>query len=683
MINSIPTKGKVSIPNTSDIFGNIEYTKNIDCTEPGYIKLSSCVAYLLSQASDPNFALPLSFGRQLNDQFYMATENKSYIMNTLISNYFISADVGTNAPTATLYGGGVFWQSNWHVSDGTYIWIKNRITGNWSQAGSPILVFSFVGVSHMLEPFVSKQTLCAADGNLVHQISQAYDETTAAQLTLPADFEVTGISYSNYMMGIATKSSSILGSGWQNKEAVFFTWDGGSGNANGGYSIGADTILCVKAYKQSWVILTRRGRLMYFNGGGFDELARLPFNYRNRIWGDPIALKMYGQCIQVEDDQIYLNIPSQYNPFGTKGIQYMEQTPGGILCYNPNIGLYNRYCASNTLSILLNVGSPSLVDGTFTSNQFLPATGNPVKYVNDPTNIIGGLQYNVIYYMIRLTSTTFKLASSLANAQAGIGIIPTSGGASTNSFLALQVEDYGVAYTPGIGGGIGITGQHTVIHDHLLFGHEVMDGLTGNTYGVCCITLPDFKNIGYFVTSKMTSAQLEDYLQKVYLKYKPLKTTDSVVIKTKTEDGIGLPIMTPQFVGTTSWTAVNQITTTCDMSDAIAYLALNPDNVLECEIISGSGAGQMSQIVSLVPSGNSYIITLTDILDGAVAGNFCNVKIDNWKLLAPIDSTITPGYEGVAVETSSKWYRVKVILIGSNITIESVLPVSSTKVPAQ
>lgn len=695
MINTLPLQGKISIPNTSDLFGNIEYTKNINLSEPGYIKLSSRVAYMLSAKSDANFGLPLSFGRTLNDQFYIATSNKSYIMNTDIANYIISTDLGTNAPTATMQGGGTFWQSNWHVTDNVSLWIKNRITGNWAQAGSPTIIFAFTGVSHQPEPFVSAPgvgsltvnggTLCLADGNFVKQADSNYALTTTAQLVLPVDFEVTALSYSNYMMGIATKGSNLVSQGWQNKEAVFFTWDGSSGTANGGYSIGSDTIICVKAYKQSWVILTRKGRLLQFTGGGFTELARLPFNYKNRIWGDPVALKAFGQCMVVEDDQIYINIPSQYNPFGRKGQQYMEQTPGGVLCYDPTIGLYNRYCASNSLSILLGIsaGNISLSDGTITTALFIPITGSPIKYVSDPTNIIGGLTYNTVYYIIRLTSTTFKLASSAANAAAGIGIIPTSQGAANNYFLAVQVEDYGVSYTSGLGGGIAITGQHTVVHDHLLFGHEVIDGATGTVYDVCCITLPDFKNIGYFVTSKKVSAGLEDELQKIYAKYKPFRTGDSVIIKTKIEDGIGLPLTTPQFTGATSWLTTTQITTTVDMTDAINYLALNPDNALECEIISGSGAGQMSQIVSIVPSGNSYILTLTDILDGAVAGNFCNIKIDNWKVWIPIDSTITPGYSGVAVETSSKWYKTKVILTGTDVTLESLLPVSSPKVPAQ
>lgn len=690
MPNPIPLNGKISIPNTSDLYGNIEYTKNLNLSKPGYIKLASRVAYMISQLSDANFGLPLSFGRKLNDQFYIATKNNSYIANTLISNFFIAADGGTNAPTATQQGFGYFFNNKWHVTDNGFIWVKDPSTGNWSKGGSPF-AFSINGVSHMMESFPIINTaaglfaLAICDGNTVHVVDQTYSTAgfSSQQLGLPPEVEATAISYNNGEMGVATKLSSTNGS-WQDGEAVFYTWDGQTNGFNGSFSVGSDTIICLKRYKTSWVLLTRKGLLLYFNGSGFQELCRLQFNYENRVWSDPLILKMFGGCINVEDDVININLPTMYNQSNKRGQTYIENIPGGVHIYDPKIGLYHRYAPSNSLSILLNVGVPSLVDGTFTSNQYLPATGNPIKYVNDPTNIIGGLVYNQVYYIIRIDSTRFKLAATQADAIAGNFIIPTSNGATTNSFLCVEVQDYGASYTTGNTGGIAQTGQHTVLHDHLLFGSELINGADNSVNGVCCVTIPGFKNIGYFVTSKMASANIKDILNYAITRFKPLSTGDGITVKVKYEDYVGLPVTSTQLNAVTTWVNNKTITTTANIVEAMNYLAFDTANELECEIIAGSGAGQMPQVVGIVPSGNSYIITLADTVDGAAAGNNCHFLINNWKKYDDISLTsVTDSFKKTSINKTSKWQKVKVILFGVDTTIETVQPLTKPVVLAE
>lgn len=682
MSNPIPLNGAISIPDTSDLYGNIEYTKNINLSDPGYIKLASRTAYLLSQFSNSNFGLPISFGRKLNDQYYICTKVNSFIANTDIANYLISADGGTSAPTSNQQGFGLFWNNLWHVSDNVFdVWIKNRTTGNWSVAGGTFF-FTSSGVSHMLEPFKSKGTLCGADGNIVRQCDTSYSFSSYAQLTIPPDYEITAISYNNQNMAVATKIASSLQS-WQNGEAFLFIWDGAGVSAGASYPVGSDTIICLAPYKSSWVLLTRKGRLLYFNGGGFDELARFNFNYKNRIWGDPITLKMFGSCITVEDDLIYINLPTQYNASNSRGQQYMENSPGGVWCYDPKIGLYQKYTPSNSFSILLNVSGGSLVDGTFLSNQYLPATGNPIKYVNDPTNLIGGLVYNQVYYIIRINASSFKLALTYDDAVAGKFIIPTSTGASTNSFLCIEVQDYGAPYTSGNSGGIAITGQHTVLHDHLLFGQELINGSDNAVYGTCNITIPGFKNIGYFVTSKIVSQNMKDMLSAIFTKWKPLNVGDGIILKVKFEDYTGLPVSSTQLNGITTWVDNKTITTTCNIAEALAYLALETTNEIECEIISGAGAGSMPQVTNIVLNGNSYIITLAETVDGAVAGSYCHFLLNNWKKYDTIDNTYPDTYKKSSVNKPSKWQKVKCILFGVDTTIETLLPITKVQVPAE
>lgn len=681
MFSPIPTQSKVSIPNTSDLHGNIEYSKNINFTEQGYIKLASRVATMLSSAQDSNMGLPLSFGRALNDQMYVASSNKSYIFNTQPNNYVLSQDAGTAAPTSVLQGYGVFWQNNWHVSDITHINIKDHTTGNWSTAGAPF-TFGTNGVAHMLEPFVNRASLAASDGNVVRQLSTAYvaGGTGYPNLTLPVDYEVTSIKYNNFKLGVATKLSNTAF--WQNQEAQFIVWDGATAIANQSFSIGSDTIVCLVPYKTYWAMLTRRGRLLYFNGGGLDELATLPFNFKNRIWADPVALKAYGSCMVVEDNLIYLNIPTQYNPFGTKGQQYQENIPGGVLVYDPFVGLSNRYSASNSRSYYFTSAAPDLVTGKFTTSAAMPPTGSPIKYVYNSANLIGGLTYNTVYYIIVYDATHFALALSYTDAINMNPIIPTSGGDAANAFLSVDVQDYGVSFSSGNNGGIGVFGTHTVMHDHLLFGAEVLDGVSGSLNDVVCVTLQGFKNIGYFVTSKMASSQITDILQAMVAKYKPLRTGDGVILKVKSEDYVGLPVTTPQYTGATTWTSSTVLTTTADISEAYAYItqATNIESSvpqLECEIISGAGAGQMPQITSIAFAGGTYTITLAESVDGASAGKFCNIKIDNWYRFDDNDGLTAKGYIMPTVGKVGKYFKAKVILYGVDTTLESFAPVST------
>lgn len=65
------------------------------------------------------------------------------------------------------------------------------------------------------------------------------------------------------------------------------------------------------------------------------------------------------------------------------------------------------------------------------NNEF--QTGTSVNYITT-SSPIGGLTNSTVYYVIRVTNSTFSLATSLANAQNGVVITLTSSGSGTQTF---------------------------------------------------------------------------------------------------------------------------------------------------------------------------------------------------------------------------------------------------------
>lgn len=87
-----------------------------------------------------------------------------------------------------------------------------------------------------------------------------------------------------------------------------------------------------------------------------------------------------------------------------------------------------------SIETLLSAGSPVNTEtGVITvgSNSDKLITGMPIVYTTSGT-VITGLTSGLTYYVIRMTSTTIKLASSLASAQAGTGLTLSSQGTGTH-----------------------------------------------------------------------------------------------------------------------------------------------------------------------------------------------------------------------------------------------------------
>lgn len=663
----IPQSGKLSQPGNSDLFGNLWATKNLNLDEEGYIKLASRVVSFKSEKDDANFNMPLSFGRATGE-FHIATADQAFDLALLESGFSIAEDSETNNPTATFDSWGKWFQNRWHISTATKIWYSTG--GTWTDTAVSLTT----GKVHAMENFVNKSSLVVSNGNTVLLLDTSY--STTVTLTIPADFEIIALAYSNAKMGVVTMMSDTAAG--QNQEAFFFIWDGSGSSAGQLYPIGSDTIMAIAAYKSSWVILTRAGELKYFNGGGFETLATLPFYFAQATWGDSQNRETYGDIMRVEGSVIYINIGNDLGSFGKKGERYLQNHPAGVLCYDPKVGLYHRYAPSISPAYYISVlsGGVDISTNILTADSgTIPSTGSPIKQVNTAGSVIGGVEFNGVYFVIKLSSTTFALAETKEKALAGIKVDLTAANAA--KFVAVEVLDYGVSYV-GHSGGIGIVEARKEIADHLLFGSEVQDFASTTEYDTLCITIPGFENRGYLMTPKAVSLGTEDNQGGVVVKHRPLHSGDKIIVKIKDKDVLGLPTSTPQFASTSvcSWLGTDILSTTADLSDVKTYLDASAENECELEVISGAGAGVMVKISSISVSGTTYSITLDEEVPGAASGYKCNVVIDNWRVLKTdadesyISNSNTKGWEYFPIASSSKWAKFKVELRGYETTIE-------------
>lgn len=668
------TERKFSQPNNSDLFGNIHYTKSINFDEEGYLKLSPRTLSFYNDADDTDFGLVLGMGRETLDSFRVVTDGE--VFRIQINNILMGASRDTDndddpPPSPTLDSHGVWFQNLWHVSDATTVVSQNPSNNDWTDRITGLTS----GKIHCMEVFRSRNELCVSNGNTVKEYNTSYSNTVT--LTIPSDFEITGLAYSKNTMGIATKLSDAADG--QNGEAYFFTWDGSSTSAEGGFPVGSDTIVSVKAYKSSFLLLTRTGELLYFNGGGFKTLLALPHYYLDKTWGDSTNLEAFRDVIQVDGDVIYLNINTEYETFGSKGEKYITHAPGGVLCYDQKVGLYNRFSPS-----VSKIGQITVTDAnvntstdtmTFTYDADfidMPATGNPIKYLYNGSSPIGGLSVGKVYFIIKKTATTFQVASSYENAMNNIAIDLTSSGASNNIFMCVALKDYGASVFKRTGA-IALPEKNTETINTLLFSGELFNtDDTSDAYHLC-FPCTGFRNIGYVVTPKILSNDIEDIFKYIYIKYRPLNTDDKIIVKQKTSDVFGLPTTTPQFGARITWTSNREFYTTADLSEAKTYIDSGKE--LECEITSGSGAGQMSQVQEINYESGTYSVVLVDTLQGVVALDISTMQMDNWEVVTTITSGDTEGYKRVDLNgNAAKWAKFKIILDGiDGLAIEDIL----------
>lgn len=656
-------------PNNSDKFGNVWRTKNINFDYEGYAKLSPRLVRLYSDNEDGDFNLPLAIGRQGIGSYQIATAEANYVATVQTGEKTFNENTGTDNPNASTDGDGVWYQGAWHVATDTTV--VSRVAGasgstDWDERITGLTD----NVRHVLEVFKSRVSLCVSNKNVVKQYDSTYTGTT--DLTLPADFEVSGMAYNADRMGIITRPYND-GTTGQDQEAQFFSWNGSTTGAVG-YGLGSDAGIGICAYQSSFLVLTRNGQLLYWNGGGFQVVASFPFYFTEQIYGDALSNTALGAVhMEVVGDTVLIHIGNELGKFTRREDNVLHEFPAGVWCFDPNVGLYHKYSLSNSPAYIFAVTSGNVnttTDVLTISSGTVPATGNIARLVTNSG--ITGLTENEDYYIIKVTDTTMQLATTRENALVGIAIDITASTGSTNYFWVVNHKDYGtVLYNyPGAIKQAGDAVNNYAVFTDIVAGARIQDtDLT--PLNVACIAVPWLENKGLIELPKLFSSSEKDTPQSIGIRFRPLNSVSKIVVYGRNRDIYGLPTTTSGNDAT--WADDSSVYVTKDLSDAKTYI--DNGGSLLMEITAGVGAGEHVLVEGIYTADNlTYQVVLKEKIFGVVAQDKCEFTLLNYEKL----STIThedndEGYKDVSIDMSgAKFSQFLIELVGYDIIIEDI-----------
>ena len=657
MSYKIPQNRVFNVSNGSDLTPNIQYVKNCNFDELGYIKLSAPMLNHFDDNVDTDFDVPVDIVQYPNSNVYFKLLTNSKVYNI----YYDGAEKDSgatgissedNSRFVTFEGPYIYaniGNSIYQLSDNGTTWTE----ANTDSVGYPIL-------------FVNRNTYVGSTGSNILQYTEAdfnpgtpTGSNSGVTLTLPSAFEVTGMAYSNHRVGISTRHI-------KKGEAFFFIWDGATTSASSGFGVKANMIMDVVAYKNSWAILTSLGQLLYFNGGGFDLLGNLPPYYFDTNWYTYGSSFIHGKIMEVVGDIINFNIGSLLNSSDDdSGI--LKGFYSGIWCYDPEVKfIYHKHALSHS-KIINDIGDA--VAGVFTYTAHGLETGDLVRYDNS----------NTFYYAIKLTADTYSLADTYDLAIAGT---PTADSVNyTKSFV--QRTDWGQLTALNTNFGLVKTFEDASLQyayglQPMFAGLGILD--KDFTYtNTLCIKAPTFANIGSIVYSKIVSESVTDIWQKLYLKFRPLTKGSKIIVKIKTNEypsqiaiGEADDINSEIYI---TWTNSTTFTTTKDLS-----LVSAGDEV---EFMSGVGAGSTAHITSLTDNAGTWTVVMDEVIRGAGSGKKSTCVFDKFIKLKEITSSNSDGLMEIPVAINSKWIQVKAELRGIDVTIEELQVVNKTFKPSE
>jgi hypothetical protein len=649
MIKIPNSDSRFQVQNGPEVKPNIAFTRNVNFDEEGYIKQSSPLIKVYDESQAATFGAVSDIIDTQSTVFKIITDDE--IFDLELDNLEVAVDAGApDGQTTSRVAGWGRGDILTDTSDG--ISQYDESADAWIQRNNDSVGF--------LTEFPSRQTWVAEASGGVNQyaIGELDDNplsttSTGPDLELPNYYTVTGLAYSNYRIGVATEHEN-------GGQAMFFTWDGASASANTGTPVDAPIILDVCHYKNSWVVLTSRGQLLYFNGGGWDTLGDLPPYYFNVVWIQNGGSVQYGSILHPDGDIIYINIGSQLEADeDDSGI--LPYFYSGVWCYDPMVGLYHRHTLSYST---VRLETPSLASGVWTAStaHYLQTGDKVFRTSNDQ-----------MYYAIRLNAATFSLADSYDLAIAG-----TVGGATSGELMWVERKDFGqLNWYNNVTGCVKSFDNPSTEREGIsaFFAGGFLQTPALAAEHTLCARFNKFDTISTIIYSRYKSTQKEDIYNSINVKYKPLKDGDKIVVKYKVKDKYDIKTLgeagdaTPD-TGFITWTNGTTFTFTNAMLNATDVEVGD-----EVEIQSGAAAGQSSHISSITLASGTWTVVLEDSLRGAEAGKKSTIMIDSYQKLGVItkdSANADTDNTNLRLDKKGKFIQVKLELIGSHITIEEL-----------
>lgn len=676
--------------NTSDLFGTLFMSRNMNYDKQGYATLAKRSRALYSSSLAENFGrVGVIAYYDSTSEYFIFTNDRPYKLSFASDAVTITDEnATTNMPSMDLLCRNdlINWQSYLYATSTTSL--RRYNSGGWSLG---LTGSGFTGVTDagQLAVFKNFNYLCVAQGNTVLLLDTSHN--LVRTLTLQSEFKVTSMDWNNNLLFIGTRNIN-------NDDAMLFVWDGTTTAANGGYSVGTHRINSVRAYQSSCALVTSKGKLLYFTGNGFKELAGLPISFTSEQWdvsGSTVQGRVISRGMAVDGDKIYIHVsPSIFlNTNASNSPQLFDWFPGGIWCYDPAVGLYQKYSNSSSLRTQTGDIATTSVDTAtdIITTTSVPITGTPVIYDNGAGASIGGLTHREKYYVIYVSNTTLKLATTWQNAMDGVAIDLTSTGNDAQFLVYLPNRDFGgnskelSSSIVGSASAILLLKPQSSVIPHksdafdMLFGARIGGTVINGEYVLDAITTKQ-ENRGFIVTQKLQAFSIKDTWQNIGIKFNGVKTVeDKIVVKYRVAERNDLMnTVDKDNSQTATWVNNQKFTTTGDLS-----LAKVGDEVY---FHAGAGAGYLAHITAISESGGTYTVDIDEIIQNVTDDNTATFTISNWIKLGIITTddldyftddnnnrqSSIGGLKEFNINKNSKWLQLKIEFRGEDVAIEEI-----------
>lgn len=633
----IPSQRQWSVDNSGDVFGSLAMCKNVIFDERGYIKVAPKAVSIYSNSDNADFERPLSIFSFSGDYFILTSGSCFSLGPDLAISEIASSPSTSNQSDA------VAWQDKAYVSLATNL--QSYDGSSWSSNLKSLTS----AVAHPLEVMsnFSGGHLVVGNGNTVLRLDTSHN--TVVTLTLNSIYEVTCLKYFQNNLYIGTKTN-------KGRDAKMFIWNGSGTNAQSEVSSGSNWIFSLEEYDSSIVAVTSEGQLRRYSGGGFTDLANFPVYYTRYRWTKG-QTKVQRRGMKVDGDLIYINMQGAVS--NVDDYYYIPEQPSGVWCYDPSVGLYCRHLSTTDPLLSVNVSSVSSSVLTLASS-IRATTGEPIYL--DAAGSLTGVTANTTYYVIKVSDTTIKLATTPANAHNGVSVT-IGGSAGAASVKVVSYTQYGEPFYEGEPGAIGLvyTDPNSVpifpelTRTTLIWGHE-----KDSSYYLNCLTTAS--NVGSFVTRKVWSPEVSDSFQKLFVKFANLfLDSEKIVFKTRSSDIYGLPTM-----------AVDGTFSTNQMVGSGSDLKSQVVDGNNLNILTGNGAGRSFEITV---DGDEF--ALDQSVPSASSSNALTFNVDNFKKKTVATNVDDLNYKEVTVGDGASWNQVMVELQGQNIKIEEIQHIST------
>lgn len=653
--------------NSSDLFGSIFVSKNLNFDEAGYVKNSYGVKAVLTEESEANLGIIKAIIKGDDYNYFIGTSDEAFELDNNILRV-APAEIADSGVTSTgirgdakYIGGQLVVSSNSDVDyydDGTNAWTDTNISTTST-------------LEHPIESFVSLSALAIANGNTVRLYTSPLTATPTLlrTLTIPADFEITALKYWNQNLYIATKNEN-------GGKAFMFVWNGLGSAAQSAYELDSNIMLNLSVYANSIIGLSGSGAILRFEGSGFSILAAFPIFYTDLNISTSSSVQIFTNSIESNTDVFYILFTSDANHGSIDGADL--NMPDGLWCYDPSVGLYHRYSFSNSLALY---DSFTTGDVNTTTNEIAvtsaPVTGTEVLF--NQTFGLAPLVNGEKYYVIRVDATTIKLAETLTDAQDGNAIDLTSV-SGTNSFTFLPKTDFGQFFTDRTTA-MSIIKEPTSNRRYgtdVLFGADV-PGRDNSSDNTVCVPSYGTESRSYLVTPKITSSEVTSNYNSLTLKFRPLiEDTQKIIIKYRTEDDQMDAIRLSDWDIT--WTSSTTFTTTQEKwSEAKEAFDLTngKQKKYEVEILTGGGAGILAHIENITESSGTYTVTIDEEYTDYQSGDAGSAVFRNFIKFKEITKDTELADKGLFEEqlgAAGKFLQLKVELRGAKqVSLQDIL----------